>query len=273
MPVGLLQREQRAGCRLDAALASGERRSARRMSAAVTVLITSILSHAADEIGRPIAGPDRTFDGRRQSGLGPIAGEEQDCATPWRRRALGILAGVAAKVARRSRTICHGGNASGRPATVATSFQISSPALSRGTSSRRSPALMVTDRRSGNANSHSTVPFTTPMMGARPAGGSTRKWPLTMARNSVGASSRARDPPPPPAAPPGSPRRRRRSRACRRRNRAPRRCPREFERAAGGRTALARRARRAQRRLDEDAAQSVASDQRPAGLRPPGSRE
>ena len=30
---------------------------------------------------------------------------------------------------------------------------------------------MVTDSRSGNANSHSTVPFTTPMMGGKAGGG------------------------------------------------------------------------------------------------------
>ena len=40
------------------------------------------------------------------------------CAAPGR---LAFCAGVAAKVARRSRTICHGGSALGRPATVATS--------------------------------------------------------------------------------------------------------------------------------------------------------
>src|SRR6266516_4115437 len=96
---------------------------------------------------------------------------------------LAFSPGVAAKVARRSRTICHGGSALGRPATVATSCQSFCASISRGTSSKRSAALIVIDSRSAKVKSHSMVPFTTPVMGASPAGGSRRKWALTMARN------------------------------------------------------------------------------------------
>ena len=58
-------------------------------------------------------------------------------------------AGVAAKVARRSRTICQGGSAAGNPVRLATSPQIVFASSSRGVSMSRSPALMVTESRPG----------------------------------------------------------------------------------------------------------------------------
>ena len=67
---------------------------------------------------------------------------------------LASCAGVAAKVARRSRTICHGGSAAGKPVTLATSLQIVFASSSRGISISRSPALMVTDSRPGKAKIH-----------------------------------------------------------------------------------------------------------------------
>src|SRR4051794_25752896 len=94
--------------------------------------------------------------------------------------------GVAEKVARRSLTICHGGMSGPSPAISATSLQISAARLSRGMSMSRSAPLIVTDRRSGKAKSHSTSPFTTPCISGMPAGGVTRKWALTMALNSDG---------------------------------------------------------------------------------------
>ena len=142
-------------------------------------------SRSADEIGCAIAGSDRTFDGCRQAGPGPVAGQHQIAPGGLRPRgAWRSRAGVAAKVARRSRTICHGGNGLGSPATTATSPQSVRASVSRGTSSRRSAALIVIDSRPGKANSHSIVPLMMPMMGASPAGGSRRKCALTMARNS-----------------------------------------------------------------------------------------
>ena len=51
--------------------------------------------------------------------------------------------GVAAKVARRSRTICQGGSSPGRPVAAATSLQIVRASASRGVSIRRSPALIA----------------------------------------------------------------------------------------------------------------------------------
>ena len=97
--------------------------------------------------------------------------------------------GVAAKVARRSRTICQGGSSSGNPVTLATSAQIVLARSSLGVSIKRSPALMVTDNRPGKAKIHSTVPLSTPRIGGCSGGGATRKCALTMARNSVGAFS------------------------------------------------------------------------------------
>ena len=101
---------------------------------------------------------------------------------------LAFSPGVAAKVARRSRTICHGGSVMGRPATAATSCHSFSAKISRGTSSKRSAALIVTDNRSGKANSHSIVPLTIPIIGASPGGGASRKCALTMAQNCDGVS-------------------------------------------------------------------------------------
>jgi hypothetical protein len=71
----------------------------------------------------------------------------------------------------------------------ATSPQIVFANSSRGVSIKRSPALTVTERRPGKANSHSTVLLSTPMIRGWPGGGSIRKCALTMARNSVGTSS------------------------------------------------------------------------------------
>ena len=154
-----------AGGRLDAPSRSAL--GAADILAAVSVLITSILSHAAQaRSAARIAGADSTFDGRRQFRCRSNRRPGTGWSTRWRRRGAGILcrrrreggAALAHDLPRRQRV--------GRPATVATSSHSVFARLSRGTSSNRSPALMVTDRRPGNANSHSTVPFTTPMMGA-----------------------------------------------------------------------------------------------------------
>ena len=57
------------------------------------------------------------------------------------------------------------GNSPCSPAALQTSRQIASASSSRGISTSRSPLLMVTDSRCGNANSHSTRPPTTPRIG------------------------------------------------------------------------------------------------------------
>src|SRR5580693_10123454 len=106
---------------------------------------------------------------------------------------LASCAGVAAKVARRSRTICQGGilpsgSVAGRPVTLATSSQMIFASSSRGVLSNRSPALMVIETRPVKLKIHSTVPLITPRIGGAPAGGSIRKCALTMARNSFGTS-------------------------------------------------------------------------------------
>ncbi len=91
-----------------------------------------------------------------------------------------------------AKTICQGGSPPGsaalNPVIRATSSQIVLASSSRGPSMSRSPALMVTDSLPGKANSHCTVPLSTPRIGGCAAGGSMRKCALTMARNSVGAS-------------------------------------------------------------------------------------
>ena len=120
--------------------------------------------------------------------VGPVAGQHQ--IAPARSAAPGRLAscaGVAAKVARRSRTICHGGRRpAGRARRQPRCQIVCASIVARRRRSRRSAALMVTDRRPGKANIHSAVPLSTPRIGGRPAGGAMRKCALTMARNSVG---------------------------------------------------------------------------------------
>ena len=66
--------------------------------------------------------------------------------------------------------------------------QIVFASSSRGVSSSRSPALIVTETRPGKAKSHSTVAVEDAKDRRQPAGGSIRKCALTMARNSVGTS-------------------------------------------------------------------------------------
>src|SRR5664279_5742885 len=54
--------------------------------------IASLLSHFADQIGRPVTGPYRALDGRRQPRGGPIAGEQEIVPTRMRPRAFCVLA-------------------------------------------------------------------------------------------------------------------------------------------------------------------------------------
>ena len=140
--------------------------------------------HRQNQVGGAVSGTDRTLDRCRQPGISPVAGEKQvfppgDRAPDAARSA----PGVASNVARRSRTICHGGNSPATPAALQTSRQIACASSSRGMSTSRSPLLIVTDRRCGNANSHSTSPPTTPRIGGASRGGSKRKCAFTIARN------------------------------------------------------------------------------------------
>ena len=154
----------------------------------IAVQLRSTRRLLGNETGGAIAGADRAFDGGGQAGSVQSPASTRLRHARFGARTLGILAGVAAKVARRSRTICQGGSAAGKPVTLATSAQMVFASSSRGVSISRSPALIVTDSRPGKANIHSTVPLMTPRIGGCPAGGSMRKCALTMARNSVGAS-------------------------------------------------------------------------------------
>ena len=81
---------------------------------------------------------------------------------------LAFCSGVAAKVARRSRTICHGGSGASRPRDACHFAPDQSASSSRGVSSSRSAPLMVTESRSGKAKIHSTVPLITPISGGKP---------------------------------------------------------------------------------------------------------
>ena len=77
-----------------------------------------------------IAGTDRAFDGSGQASVCPIAGKDEIAPLgPPRPDVCASCAGVAAKVARRSRTICQGGSDTDSPVTRATSPQIAAPAL------------------------------------------------------------------------------------------------------------------------------------------------
>ncbi len=105
-----------------------------------------------------MAGPDGTFDRGGQAGVGPIAGQEQIAAN-WSRRPAG------GRPARRWRRRSRGARArSARAAasaaarsTLATSLQIFCASASRGVSSSRSAALIVTESRPGKAKIHSVV--------------------------------------------------------------------------------------------------------------------
>ena len=150
------------------------------------------LSETTSDHDRPARSAER-FPDRTAPSI--VAGSPVSVQSPARKRLLQAVAlpgrlafwaGVAAKVARRSRTICHGGMALGVPATIATSSQIFLASVSRGISSNRSAALMVTDTLCLKQKSHSTVPFTTPTIGASDGGGSILKCALTIARNSFG---------------------------------------------------------------------------------------
>src|SRR5215813_5067824 len=184
MSIGLLQGDERAGCHLDAVVDGGRRRGRFRLE-----------GHAVHDLFNPNR-PTRSA-ARLPDRIAPsiVAGKPVFVQSPASRKflqavvAAGRLAfcpGVAAKVARRSRTICHGGSAVERSATAATSRHNCLASVSRGVSSRRSAALIVTDNRPGNVKSHSIVPFTIPVMGASSTGGSKRKCALTMARNCAG---------------------------------------------------------------------------------------
>ena len=168
MAVGLLQSS--SACVADAMLASKASRlvaSRNRMSLDCSDVdcVTDIARHGRfsgpfagqNQIGGAVTGPDRSLDRCRQSRISPVAGEEQvfqrgrpapDAghsapASPqmWR----GARARSARAAARRRRR-----------AASQTSLQIACASSSRGMSTSRSPLLMVTESRCGNANSHST---------------------------------------------------------------------------------------------------------------------
>ena len=137
--------------------------------------------------GSGVARAHGALEGGREAGRRPIAGEDEVAARgagrgPSRRILGGRREGRAALLndlpgRQRLRP---------RPVRPAISVQIASARASRGSLRRRSAPLMVTDRRSGKANSHSVRPPTRPVMGAVPGGGVALKCALTMARNVVG---------------------------------------------------------------------------------------
>src|SRR5262249_25467136 len=144
VPIGLLQCQERAGRCLDAAIEACR---------GCWFLLRGYGTHDARLSGQTRSAarnPERTAPSM-------VAGNPVSVQAPARNRLrhavfaagrLAFSAGVAAKVARRSRTICHGGMALGRRATAATSCQMFLASSSRGVSSRRSAALMVTASRS-----------------------------------------------------------------------------------------------------------------------------
>ena len=147
----------------------------------------------------------------------------------------------------------------------------SAASVSRGTSSRRSALLIVTDSRSGKGEQPFDGAVDAPRSSAASAGGgSMRKCALTMARNSVGVVRSGTS----VAATSGGTARitrivRARARPCRSpKSSAGDPVRRECERAqpmAELRPCTLRSARKLQRRLDEGRPEPVARDQRPAG--------
>src|SRR5208282_589120 len=190
-----LLREQRLPCLLDVPFETiAERTRDRLLRRRLEGLFDGVFHHCNFAMISAARLPDRIAPSM-------VAGRPVSVQSPARMRLrhpvagpgrLASCAGVAEKVARRSRTICQGGSppgsAAGNPVIRAISSQIVLASSSRGPSMSRSPALMVTDSLPGKANSHCTVPLSTPRIGGCPAGGSIRKCALTMARNSLGAS-------------------------------------------------------------------------------------
>ena len=148
------------------------------------------VASAESECGRGLARAQRALDGRRQAGVGPVAGQEQ--VGPRGSRAAGrraSCAGVAAKVARFSLTMRQGGTGPSDPWTAATS---------RHSSCGQGLALGV-DQMVGGADGdgEAVVKGEDPFRraadhadhgSAASGGGAMRKWALRMARNASGAS-------------------------------------------------------------------------------------
>src|SRR5262245_1910484 len=152
MPVRLLAREQRVGGGFDRFVESG------------CVHISDHYSRINKSAARL---PDRMAPsivaGRPVAVQSPASIRLFHCvAVPGRSV---FCAGTAAKVARRSRTICQAGIGASLPIICATSCQVLLPRVSRSSSSRRLAALIVTESRSGKANSHSVRPLSAPIMG------------------------------------------------------------------------------------------------------------
>ena len=136
------------------------------MRQSVASALRSGLAHGQDQIGGAVARPHRSLDGRRQPRSSPVAGEKQVFVRRDRRPAAARSAPASPRMWRGARA--RSAKAAIRPATPAalqTSRQIACASSSRGMSTSRSPLLMVTDSRCGNANSHSTSPPTTPRIG------------------------------------------------------------------------------------------------------------
>ncbi len=148
------------------------------------VCTRSSLPHGKDEIGGAVTRPHRSFDGCRQPRISPVAGEKQIFEGRRRRPAAGHFAPA-------SPQMWHGARA--RSARAAVRPERPRPCRYPARSPARAPRaayppagralLTVTDRRCGNANSHSTSPPTTPRIGGMSLGGSKRKWAFTIARN------------------------------------------------------------------------------------------
>src|ERR1700761_9642851 len=83
---------------------------------------------------------------------------------------LASYAGVAAKVARFSLTICQAGLGAVISSALATSAQMRVASVSRLSSTSASAPDTVTEMRSGNVKIHSAVPPITPSIAGLPAG-------------------------------------------------------------------------------------------------------
>ena len=165
MAVRALLREQRLRCVLDVLFQTvvewtSERLLLRRLERLFRRTLPSW--QFRDHFGGAVAGSDRTLNGSGEAGI-----VQSPARMRLRHRVAGAgrlasCAGVAEKVARRSRTIGQGGgppgNAAVNPVIRATSFQIVLASSSRGPSMSRSPALMVTDSPAGQGEQPSTVP-------------------------------------------------------------------------------------------------------------------
>ncbi len=126
---------------------------------------SSCLRSRPHEPRRLVAGSDRSLDGGRESGRRPVAGEKEVSPAGLRSRPACILLRKRGKSGAALPDDLPGWQRLGQIRSALPRLSRPLPRAPRGAPPiHRSAALMVAESRSGNANSHSAVPLTMPVM-------------------------------------------------------------------------------------------------------------